>query len=285
MSSVSNGRANECLLSFIMTKKPEDTFGQLRTCLLTGKCLVARGPRSHLPNASDRRDDSAAGGKPGGAQGARHGSGRGQRHGHIEREGHGVAPPAMAGRHRRSAVPSGRPGHAGEGCACRASGRGIGLGSAGNAVVIAMLHPNSRVTIAVTHHAIRTPGHSDADKSIVCRTSSQPFGGRCKESRHTSARDGGQPPMTSDAGVREWAWMAVRPVLAAELDPGVALLLPWSGEESERLRRIASEASLPRASGARTSPRRGTTGRPRCRCSRRCGPARRATCSSSSATG
>lgn len=47
-------------------------------------------------------------------------------------------------------------------------------------------------------------------------------------------------------GVREWAWMAVRPHLAAELDRAVALLAAWTSEPSERLRRFASEATRPR---------------------------------------
>lgn len=47
-------------------------------------------------------------------------------------------------------------------------------------------------------------------------------------------------------GVREWSWMAVRPHIAANLDSALALLAPWTGETSERLRRFASEATRPR---------------------------------------
>lgn len=47
-------------------------------------------------------------------------------------------------------------------------------------------------------------------------------------------------------GVREWAWMAVRPHLARELDAAIAQLAPWTAEPSERLRRFACEALRPR---------------------------------------
>jgi len=47
-------------------------------------------------------------------------------------------------------------------------------------------------------------------------------------------------------GVREWAWMAVRPHLAQNLDAAMTLLLPWTASPSERLRRFASEALRPR---------------------------------------
>jgi len=45
---------------------------------------------------------------------------------------------------------------------------------------------------------------------------------------------------------REWGWLALRPHLAAELDRAIALLAPWTHEESEFLRRFASEALRPR---------------------------------------
>ena len=47
-------------------------------------------------------------------------------------------------------------------------------------------------------------------------------------------------------GVREWAWMAVRPKLAADLDQAIALLSQWSRSPSEFTRRFASEALRPR---------------------------------------
>ncbi len=47
-------------------------------------------------------------------------------------------------------------------------------------------------------------------------------------------------------GVREWAWMALRPHLAADLDAAIACLAPWTTESSERLRRFACEALRPR---------------------------------------
>lgn len=47
-------------------------------------------------------------------------------------------------------------------------------------------------------------------------------------------------------GVREMAWMAVRDHLAEELEQGLALLLPFVTDESDRLRRFASELTRPR---------------------------------------
>ncbi|HEV7305986.1 DNA alkylation repair protein [Ensifer sp.] len=56
-------------------------------------------------------------------------------------------------------------------------------------------------------------------------------------------------PLADDGhfGVREWAWIAVRPHLASELDRAIALLVAeWTPDPSERIRRFASEALRPR---------------------------------------
>ncbi|OXJ20078.1 hypothetical protein [Burkholderia sp. AU6039] len=55
-------------------------------------------------------------------------------------------------------------------------------------------------------------------------------------------------PFAADAhfGVREWAWMAMRPYLAAEIDRSVVLLLEWTRASDANIRRFAVESIRPR---------------------------------------
>jgi 3-methyladenine DNA glycosylase AlkC len=47
-------------------------------------------------------------------------------------------------------------------------------------------------------------------------------------------------------GVREIAWMSIRPAIAADLPPAIAILTTWTAESDPGLRRCASEATRPR---------------------------------------
>jgi 3-methyladenine DNA glycosylase AlkC len=50
----------------------------------------------------------------------------------------------------------------------------------------------------------------------------------------------------SHFGVREIAWMAMRPFIAAELNLALQLLSPWVYDDNEAIRRFATEATRPR---------------------------------------
>lgn len=47
-------------------------------------------------------------------------------------------------------------------------------------------------------------------------------------------------------GVREFAWMALRPSIEGNLNRAISLLAEWTGNEDENIRRFTSEATRPR---------------------------------------
>ena len=55
-------------------------------------------------------------------------------------------------------------------------------------------------------------------------------------------------PLANDPnpGVREWAWVALRPTLAADIEYTIDLLTAWTASDSPYLRRYSSEATRPR---------------------------------------
>jgi 3-methyladenine DNA glycosylase AlkC len=55
-------------------------------------------------------------------------------------------------------------------------------------------------------------------------------------------------PFAADAhfGVREIAWLSVRPILAKKIDETISILSTWATSKDENVRRFASEATRPR---------------------------------------
>lgn len=107
--------------------------------------------------------------------------------------------------------------------------------------------------MAATGAALRTHLDPAARRSLALHQSDTVRGWACFALDTTSHADVATVvetirPLADDEhfAVREWAWMAIRPRLTEELDRSIALLASWTAEDSERLRRFASEALRPR---------------------------------------